>query len=601
MLKKAKQDLPEFDQRLPKRKAIPLLGSDAFSSVAYSVEAMLVPLAVISFTAVNWSFYVALAVTAFLFLVTQAYRQVIDQYPDGGAAYTIAKENLGRFPALLTASAMFLGYIMTVAAATTAAAHALSSAFPIFFEHQILLVLLFILSLTMLNLRGYSEHSFWVVFPGYLYLFALSALIGGGIYRLWSGDISYETSYDPGLQLAPTVIFLHAFARGSITLTGLEAVFTRISSFRTPVEKSAKVTLTRISLLLAMIFLGVSLMVREFNVLPFSQETVLSALAREIFAGMPALYLVVQLATFLVLIVAANTAYTRLPVLTSIMARDRFVPRQLATLGDKVVFSNGLIGLSLFSFLAVAAFDADLNALIPLYGIGIFLALGLSQTGMLFKFFREKKPGYVSKGLIHFWVVVLSAIVFLDLAIRDFFSGAWLALLMIPALVLLFLKIRDHYLSVQEELSLEGMQAPPTLQPMKHTVIIPVSGIHRGIVDALRYAVSISEDVRACYVELDPKATEEMKQKWDHWAHEIPFVVLKSKKRSVTAPLIEYINDVAQLTQNELITVVIPEFVTTKWWHRLLHNQTALIIRAALLFKRGRVVTTVRYFLKDSR
>ena len=307
----------------------------------------------------------------------------------------------------------------------------------------------------------------------------------------------------------------------------------------------------------------------------------------------------IQGSTALILFLAANTSYADFPRLASLLAKDRFLPRQLASLGDRLVFSNGILGLSLAAIILIFIFQGDTHLLIPLYAVGVFLSFTLSQAGMVLHHLREREAGWFHSIWFNALGAITTLLVLLVIASTKFLSGAWMVVLFIPILVLIFIRIHDHYLAVGKELSLIGVPSPGRLEPIRHTVIVPISGVHRGVIDALRYALSISTDVRACYVEIDPAATERMQAEWNRWAHDIPFVVCKSPYRSVIRPLLDYIDDLEQTTHGDMITIIIPEFVTAKWWHQVLHNQTAFLIRAALVFRKGKVVTSVRYHLRS--
>jgi hypothetical protein len=282
------------------------------------------------------------------------------------------------------------------------------------------------------------------------------------------------------------------------------------------------------------------------------------------------------------------------------LAKDRFLPRQLASVGDRLVFSNGIFGLSLAAIILLIIFKGETHHLIPLYAIGVFLSFTLSQGGMVLHHFREKQPGWIRSCCFNLLGAITTLIVLVVIATTKFAMGAWMVILFIPLLVFIFTRIHTHYLIVGKELTLIGLTPPEKLEPYRHSVIIPVSGIHRGVLDALRYALSISDDVRACYVETDSKTTARMQIEWQKWAKDVPFVVLKSPYRSVIRPLLEYIDDLEKITHRDMITIIIPEFVTLKWRHQILHNQTALMIRTALLFKPGKVVTSVRYHLQKT-
>jgi hypothetical protein len=394
----------------------------------------------------------------------------------------------------------------------------------------------------------------------------------------------------------PIFLLLRAFSSGCAALTGIEAISNGVRAFRDPVEKNAQITMTWMSVILGSLFLGITLVAHVYGIQPQHGVTAMSLLGRAIFNDSWLFYLV-QFCTAMILFLAANTAYTGFPMLSSLLAKDRYLPRQLAIRGDKLVFSNGILGLSLAAALLVFIFNVDTHHLVPLYAVGVFLSFTLSQSGMVVHHWRCRSPGWI-KGIIFNGLGALTTFVVLGVVgVTKFTNGAWMVVVTIPILVWVFKRIHAHYLQVGKELSLVGVEAPGNLNRLRHTVIVPISGIHRGVLDALRYAISISDDVRACYVELDPDTTERMREEWKKWAHEIPFVVLPSPYRSVIRPILDYVDDVEAITHNELITVIIPEFVTAKWHHRVLHNQTAWIIRAALSLKRNKVVTSVRYHL----
>jgi amino acid transporter len=585
-------------ERIPKWKALATLSSDALSSVAYATEEILIPLSIFSVAAASWSMPIALGIATLLTIVTISYRQTISAYPSGGGAYIVARENLGVLPGLVAGGALLIDYVLTVAVSIAAGVAAVTSAFPGLHEHKAGLAIFFIVILTIMNLRGLKESSTVFAFPTYAFIASVYGLIGVGVWKLATGTL---TPAAPLLHEVypeiPLFLLLRAFSSGCAALTGIEAISNGVTAFRDPVTKNAKTTMTWMSFLLATLFLGITLLIHALGLMPREGETLVSQLARSIF-GEHGFYYVIQATTALILVLAANTAYTGFPMLASLLAKDRYLPRQLASLGDKLVFSNGIVGLSVAATVLILLFDVDTHFLVPLYAVGVFLSFTLSQLGMVIHHFKDKEPGWLRSAAFNALGGVTTLVVLFVIGSTKFLSGAWIVILVIPILVLGFYRVFDHYIQVGRELSLIGVPAPGNLEKLKHTVIIPISGVHRGVIDALRYAISISDDVRACYVELDSAATERMQAEWNRWAHEVPLVILKSPYRSVITPILEYINDVDQVTHNEMITVIIPEFVTARWYHRLLHNQTALIIRAALSFRKGKVVTSVRYHLK---
>jgi len=586
-------------ERISKWKALAVMASDALSSTAYATEEILLPLAAFSVLAMSWSMPIALGITTLLVIVSLSYLQTIEAYPGGGGAYTVAKENLGAGAGLVAGAALLLDYVLTVSVSVAAGMANFDSAFPFLQSHRVAFSALVIFIIMVLNLRGIRESATVFAFPTYFFIISFFSMLGVGAWKVLTGQavatapILHETY--PELSI---FLILRAFSSGCAALSGIEAISNGVTSFRAPEARNAKITLIWMALILAVLFMGTTLLAHVYGVSPREGETIISQLSRSVF-GDTLYYYILQFATALILFLAANTAYTGFPSLASMLAKDRFLPRQLASLGDRLVFSNGILGLSFFAFLLIWFFDGDVHKLIPLYAIGVFLSFTLSQSGMVIHHLKLKKPGWISGIVINSAGAVTTLIVLGVVATTKFTHGAWMVILILPFIVYTLTRIHVHYLAVGKELSLLGATAPGALSRLKHTVVVPISGIHRGVIDALRYAVSISDDVRACYVEIDPEMTERVKEEWLKWAHEVPFVVLKSPYRSVIRPLLEYIDDVAQCTHDDMVTVIIPEFVTSKWRYNLLHNQTALLIRTALLFKRGKVVTSVRYHLKN--
>ena len=590
----------EAEQRISKLKALAVLSSDALSSVAYATEEILLPLAAFAATAVSWSMPIAIAIVILIIILTLSYRQTIDAYPNGGGAYIVAHENLGVYPGLVAGAALLIDYILTVAVSVAAGIAAITSAFPAWHEHNVALGIATIIVIMFLNLRGMKESATLFAAPTYFFILSIFLLLGVGWWKMMTGQIipAAPILHEVYPEIA-VFLLLRAFSSGCSALTGIEAISNGIPMFRAPVHRNAKITMTAMSALLVVMFVGITFLAHRFGVLPKEGETVVSILTRTVF-GDSWIYYAIQGSTMLILVLAANTAYAGFPRLASLLAKDRFLPRQLASLGDRLVFSNGVMGLSLAAMALIVIFHGDPHQLVPLYAIGVFTSFTLSQMGMVVHHHREKEPGWIRSMVVNAVGAFTTLIVLLVIAVSKFTHGAWIVLILIPLFVFVFTRIYRHYLSVGKELSLIGVDAPEELIPVKHTVIVPISGIHRGVIEALRYALSISDDVRACYVEINPEATERVQKEWVKWAHQVPFVVLKSPYRSVIAPLIDYINDVEKISHDDMVTVIIPEFVTAKWRHRILHNQTALLIRAALAFQKGKVVTSVRYHLKHT-
>ncbi|MGK5085439.1 APC family permease [Bdellovibrionota bacterium FG-1] len=587
-------------ERIPKWKALAVLSSDALSSVAYATEEILIPLAAFSSAAVVWSIPIGLAIAGLLIIVTISYRQTIDCYPSGGGAYIVAKENIGIYAGLVAAGSLLIDYVLTVAVSVAAGVENLAAAFPLLIPHKEALGTVIVVVVMLFNLRGVRESATIFAIPTYLFVFSFALMILVGIGKVLTGAvIPVAPLVHEVYPAVPLFLILHAFSSGCSALTGIEAISNGIPVFRQPAQTNAKITLFWMALILGVLFLGLTGLSHVYGLIPKAGETSVSLLSHAIF-GNSWFYYLIQGSTALILILAANTSYADFPRLSSLLAKDRYLPRQLASVGDRLVFSNGILGLSAAAILLIIFFKGDTHLLIPLYAVGVFLSFTLSQSGMILHHLREREKRWFRSLIFNALGALTTLTVLVVIASTKFMDGAWMVVLLIPMMVLLFTRIHSHYLAVGSELSLIGQTPPGELRPIKHTVIVPVSGLHRGVLDALRYAMSISDDVRACYVEIDSDTTERMKSEWNRWAHEIPFVVLKSPYRSVIRPLLEYVDDVEQTTHRDMITIIIPEFVTSKWRFQLLHNQTALLIRAALMFRRGKVVTSVRYHLRNT-
>jgi amino acid transporter len=492
-------------------------------------------------------------------------------------------------------------------------------------NHRVVLCLFFIAFITVANLRGVREAGAMFAAPSYAFIFSFLALIIYGLVRYSlnpaivppHSDIETKIAEGYHSQSLNLFLMLGAFANGCAALTGIEAISNGVQAFKAPESKNAATTLSWMAILLIVMFMGASILAYLFNVHPLERETVISQIARAVFTGpMTWFYYVVQSTTAAILILAANTSFAGFPRLASLLARDRFLPRQLANLGDRLVFSNGVILLAVFSGFLVWAFGGDTSRLIPLYAVGVFLSFTLSQAGMVVHWWREgkmtaaskaaaasgasveiRKPSHWRKYLVVNGVgAIATFVVLMIFIVTKFVHGAWIIVVVIPLLVLMFLKIHRHYVDVAQQLSTEGLQG---LRPIHHEVIVPISGIHRGVIAALEYAKSIApHHVTAVYVNLDDEATQRLREKWQQWGSGVNLVVVASPYRSLARPLFNYVDRVRRSSPNVMITVVLPEFVPAKWWQNLLHNQNTLFLKGALLFKRGVVVTNVPYHLE---
>jgi amino acid transporter len=585
-------------ERLSRVTGLAVLSSDALSSVAYATEEIIRVLILAGVGALWFATPIGFVIAALLLIVAFSYRQTIHAYPGGGGAYIVAKENVSEMAGLIAAAALLIDYVLTVAVSIAAGVAALTSAFPAWHEHRVAVGLSCIAVLAVGNLRGIRESGQIFAVPTYFFLVSLMGVIVLGAVEVLTGSATPLAA--PAEALAPvtgltTFLVLRAFANGCTAMTGVEAISNGVPAFRPPEEKNAAATLITMAFLCVTLFMGTTLLAHAFHVVPSEQETVISQLARAVLGGRGIPYYGVQAATMLILVLAANTAYADFPRLASILARDRFVPRQLMNQGDRLAFSNGIIVLSVLAAILIVAFKGDTHSLIPLYMIGVFVSFSLSQIGMCLKWKRERVPGWRTHAFVNGFGGLLTTIVLGIVAVTKFAEGAWLILALIPLLVLHFRSIRRHYEMVATQLSLKNW-TPEVAR--RNTVILPMSGVHRAVLKALQYAKGLSPDVRAVYVDTDPRATEEIRRQWDTWGEGVPLVVLRSPYRSLMRPLLDYINAVDQAHPDGFVTVVLPEFVPARFWHNLLHNQRALLIKGALLFKPNTIVTSVPFHLE---
>jgi amino acid transporter len=583
-------------ERLSKATGLAVLSSDALSSVAYATEEILRVLVLAGTSALWLVTPIGAVISALLLLVTFSYRQTILAYPGGGGAYVVARENIGTMAGLVAGASLLVDYVLTVAVSTAAGVAAITSAFPEWYGHRVALGIGFMALLTIGNLRGVRESGRIFAVPTYFFLVTLLGLIVIGAARVLLGTVPPVPEAAPAsVGMLTTFLVLRAFANGCTAMTGVEAISNGVPAFRPPEAKNAAVTLMIMAGLCVTLFMGTTLLAHAYHILPTHDETVVSQLARAVFGGRGVPYYAVQAGTSLILILAANTAYQDFPRLASVMARDGFLPRQFRNQGDRLAFSNGIIVLSGFAAALVAAFQGDTHALIPLYMVGVFVSFSLSQAGMFLKWKRERGPGWRGHALLNGVGALLTTIVLVVVAVTKFSEGAWIIVCLIPVLVLHFRGVRQHYTSVASQLSLKEWKPDPLY---RNTVVVPISGVHRAVVRALQYARSLSPDVRAVYVETDPATTSKIEADWEKWGEGVPLVVRRSPYRSLMEPLLDYIEEIDAERPDDFVTVVLPEFVPSRWWHHLLHNQRALFIKGALLFKPNTIVISVPYHLR---
>ena len=583
----------EKHERLGKISGLAVFSSDALSSVAYGTEEILWILVTAGTTALTLGLPIMVGIVVLVVIVASSYWQTIHAYPSGGGAYIVAKDNLGTLPGLVAGAALLVDYILTVAVSTAAGVAAITSAVPLLYPWRVVLCALSVIGVTIANLRGLRESGRLFTIPTYWFIGSMFLLILAGLWRVASGTAHSLPSEEVKVTHAlTTFLILRAFSSGCATLTGIEAVSNGIPAFRPPEPRNASITLAWMAGILGATSVGMAFLAHAYGATPRETETVVSMLARGIF-GENLLYFNIQVATALILFLAVNTSFQDFPRLSSIMAKDSFMPRQMANRGDRLVFSNGILILAGFSIVLLIMFQGSVNALIPLYAVGVFLSFTLSQAGMVRHWLKEERPA-PHHILLNGLGAVSTGIVLLVIASTKFTQGAWMVIVLIPLIVLGFLRVHAHYEFVAKRLSLEGAARP---RIGKNPVVVLVAGIHKGVVEALEYAKSISPNVTALTVDLDPTKTSRLRLRWAEWAPDVPLVVLESPYRSILQPLLEYIDRMERQGEGRYLTVVLPEFIPCHWWEHFLHNQTALLVKAALLFRPGKVTVSVPYHL----
>jgi amino acid transporter len=585
-------------ERLSKTLALAIFSSNAISSVAYATEEILLVLILAGTAAVAWSIPVSLAILFLVAVLTISYRQIIYEYPEGGGAYIVARTNLGEVPALIAAAALMIDYVLTVAVSVAAGIAAITSAVPILFPHREALGLLAIGFVVVMNLRGVRESGRFFAVPTYAAIAALCIMVLIGTIRSLSepGEAALALPpVDQGAMEGLTLfLILRSFAAGCSAVTGMEVISNGVKAFRRPESQNASITMVWMSIILATLFMGISWLAYHYGILPKEDETVVSQLARMTF-GTGAVYYMVQIGTMLLLVLAANSAFAGFPHLSSILARDGFMPHQMASFGDRLVFSNGILILGFFACMLLVIFHGDTHALIPLYAIGVFVSFTLSQAGMVVRWVKKKGPHWRKKLAVNSVGAVTTGIATVIIASTKFMQGAWIVFVLVALLIMIFRSIRSHYKAVTEQVSLSRDARPP--RPRRNIVIIPIGGVNRAVVRAVDYARSRGGDVRAVLVDVDKEETALLEIKWAQWGCGVPLIVLPSPYRSILKALLNYVEEHLEKDPECWITVVIPEILPARWWQNILHNQRALLLKASLLFKDRVVLTDVPFHL----
>lgn len=589
-------------ERLSNPKALAVLSSDALSSVAYASEEILRVLMFAGLGALSISLPIGAGIVMLLLIVGASYRQTIKAYPNGGGSYIVAKDNLGETPALVAGGALLVDYVLTVAVSVSSAVAAMVSAFPSVHDHLVLWGAFFILLITILNLRGIRESGTIFSIPTYLFLVAVFAMIIIGFVRnASSGFTVHEPRHETMAATGSVTVFLilRAFSSGCSAMTGVEAISDGVPAFRKPEWKNARATLSWMIGILAVMFAGITFLAHQYGAVPLEQseagyETVISQIARNVFGGTNAAYYFMQFATMAILVLAANTAYSDFPRLAYFMARDKYMPSQFTFRGDRLAYTFGIVTLGALSIAVMAIFGGQTERLIPLYAVGVFTSFTLSQLGMVMRWHRTQEPGWKASRFLNGLGATVTGIVAIVVATTKFTHGAWIVMVIIPLMVLIFLRIHRHYMASRKELE---ATTPLAVADIHHVIVVPISALNVVSRQTLAYARSISPNVTAVHVTDDDAHVKEFQQAWEEADMEIPLIIIESPYRSLLGPLLHYIEELRTQYPDTVLTVVLPEYVPTHWWEQILHNQTALRIKAALLFKPGIVVTSVPYHL----
>ncbi len=590
-------------ERLGVLWGLPIMSSDAISSVAYAgQEILLVMLPVIGAAAYGQVSVLSGAIIALLLLLMLSYRQIIDSYPNGGGAFIVAKENLGIAFGITAGAALAVDYILTVAVSVSSGIEQLTSAFPAWQPYSVEIAAILILLLTMGNLRGIRESALIFGIPAYLFIFGMLIMVAAGFIKLIGGYVPPEPTVVSLGKPITTILMLRAFSNGCSALTGIEAVSNAVPNFKDPSTKVAKKVLLLLSILILVLFGGTSLLANQYRVIPGAEGAMLILMAKQIF-GQGFMYYYITGTTFIILIMAANTAFSGFPMLISVMAREEYVPRQLSRRGDRLSYDNGIIVLAVVALALVAAFRANVSNLIGLYAIGVFISFTLSQSGMFMKWYRERGANWIPKAVLNGMGAVVTAIVVVIIAFTKFTEGAWIVVIVIPVLIFLMMKVKHHYEKVASQLRMtqeDYERIDVDEDRYENHVIVPIDGVNKSSIRALRYANTISSDITAFCVVLDADEAIKVKERYERLHTQIPLVLEYSPYRQIVEPLLAYIrNREFDYPKGSMITVILPQFRVTKNWHRILHNNSRFYIEQQLLKHKHIVVATMPLQLKQ--
>ena len=595
--------LPNWEhkhQRLSKKVALAVFSSDALSSVAYATEEILLVLIAAGSVALSFALPIALAIILLLTILVISYSQTIKAYPKGGGSYIVSKDNLGTNAGLVAASALMLDYILTVAVSVAAGVAALTSAFPVLFPERVLIGVGFILFITVMNLKGIKESGTIFAIPTYMFIISFLLMIGIGFWKYSIGTLTPAIIQTQTEALSAITLFLllRAFASGCTALTGIEAISDGVKAFRKPESRNARITLIVMGVILAILFFGITFLAYQMHLTPMHDRTLISILAENIFNGRNVLFFLIQGFTMLILVLAANTGFADFPRLCYFLAKDKFLPRQFTHLGERLVFSNGIILLGLVSSLLIIIFKGNVHYLIPLYAVGVFTSFTLSQTGMVVKHFKDKEKNWKVSAVINSFGAVITFIALSIILYAKFIHGAWIIIIMIGLLLLMFKEIRSHYTDIAEQLSVKNMNIELKRKPERHLLIVLIPSYNSCVVRALNFAKSLNKKAEALHVNLKQEETDELLAYWKKHHKDTKLTIIESPYRKLIDPISKYIDNLEEADENLNITVVIPEFVPYKWWHNLLHNQTGFAIKTAIHFRKRTHFINVQYHME---
>jgi amino acid transporter len=575
-----------------------IFAADAMSSVAYGPEEVVLVLALAGTAGLNYALPICIALGVLIWIVATSYRQTVVEYPSGGGAYVVARENLSPLASHIAGGALLTDYVLTVSVSVSAGIAAITSAWPALYDYRVDIAVACVVMIALVNLRGVRESAAAFALPVYGFVACAFLVIIVGLYRMWTGSItpSEQTQAAQGLvplQGVGLFLILRAFSSGCASLTGLEAVANGVQAFREPRGVRAASVMVLMATVLSATVLGVGLLIHGLHIAPIPEITVLSQIGEKVF-GRGFMYFLLQIETMLILVFAANTSFSDFPRLSAFMARDGYMPRQMANLGDRLVYQNGIVVLSALACVLIIIFKGEVSSLIPLYAVGVFTAFTISQTGMVIHWVRKQGPHWHHKVAVNGLGAVATGVVLIVIAVTKFALGAWIVCLLIPMLVLAFRAIGRHYSHVAARLSLENAKE---VAPIKNLNLLLVGGMHRGTLQALEYARALGGPVRAVHVETGGEELPRIRRMWTDWETDIRLEILPAPFRNVTEPLVDYIQQVKAEEGFDVVTVILPEFVVDNWWQSLLHNHSALWLQFLLSRIPGVAVLNMRYKL----